>query len=313
MVAEPSAQPREPHDAPSTSSGAGNLSQQPEPLAHSRRLARSIAVTSGKGGVGKTTVSVNLAIQMAAMGRRVVLLDADLGTANVDVQCNLAPHGSLAHVAAGRRTLQDVMVEAPGGFKVIPGASGLANMAALSHAELRRLVSQLHRLEQNTDVLLIDTGAGVGPGVLAFCAAAERMLVVCTPEPTAITDAYAVIKSVHRKGVLPPTHMLINQATDRDEARQVFSRIEATCERFVGIRVHDAGFVPIDPRIQKSVRKRNPFVLDYPQSPSAQSLLSLARRLDQHPTERQPAQTSLWQRMWKAMNLTSSAANRVPA
>ncbi len=284
-----------------------------EPIGASRRLARSIAVTSGKGGVGKTTVSVNLAIQLSALGRRVVLLDADLGTANVDVQCNLAAHGTLAHVAAGRRTLQDVMIEAPGGFKVVPGASGLANMAALSHAELRRLVAQLHRLEQSADVILIDTGAGVGPGVLAFCAAAERMLVITTPEPTAITDAYAVIKSVHRRGVMPPTHLLINQVADGEEAQQVFSRIEATCERFVGISPRDAGYVLTDPRIQKSVRKRSPFVLDYPQSPSAQCIASLARRLDQHTSEATPSRASLWQRMWKALNPTLSAGNRVPA
>ena len=150
-------------------------------------LARTLAITSGKGGVGKTTVAVNLAAQLARLGQRVVLLDADLGTANADVLCNIVPSSTLAHVVAGRRTLQDTIVKAPGGFSLIPGASGLAQMAALNERERSRLLEQLQVLEAEADLVLIDTGAGVSPNVLGFLVAAHEVLVVTSPEPPSRT------------------------------------------------------------------------------------------------------------------------------
>lgn len=265
------------------------------------RLARSIAVTSGKGGVGKTTVSVNLAVQLARMGRRVVLLDADLGTANVDVICNLMPKGTLAHVVAGRMDFDDIALDAPGGFRVIPGASGLANIAALSREQLDHLANQMRRLEANADVILIDTGAGVGPSVHAFCAAAERMLVVTTPEPTAITDAYALIKTVHRPGAsdpterglsgasaamgIPETHLLINQCRDAAEGREVYGRVSAACRHFLDFTPRFAGHVVLDPRVQKAVRLRKPFTLHTPHTAAAKGLHQLAHRLDRAAAE----------------------------
>lgn len=261
------------------------------------RLAQTIAVTSGKGGVGKTTVTVNLAVQLARLGRRVVLLDADLGTANADVMCNLNARNTLAHVVAGHKDIEDIVVEAPGGFRLIPGASGLANMANLSAHEHDRLNAQMRRLESSCDVLLIDTGAGVGPNVLSFCAAAERLLVVTTPEPTSITDAYAVIKTIHAQRTGADIRLLINMVEDEAEARAVFTRIHNVCRRFLGLSPSYAGYVVSDTQVPRAVRLRRPFVLESPHAKASACVLSLAHRLDRHATEPRSSSGGLMNRL----------------
>lgn len=243
---------------------------------------RTLAITSGKGGVGKTTVSVNLAVQLARMGRRVVLLDADLGTANADVLCNLSPTGHLAHVVAGRKPLREAVIEAPGGFRLIPGASGLAQMAALGELERGRLLEQMNEIEAEADVLLIDTGAGVGPNVLGFLAAADEVAVVATSEPTAITDAYAVIKTLTRQRGSVDVRLLVNMVHDRSEGKAVFERIGAVCERFLRLSPRYAGHVVSDPHVPHSVRQRRPFVIESPRSPAALCIQAVAQRLDRH-------------------------------
>jgi len=252
-----------------------------ERLATQRR-ARTVAITSGKGGVGKTTVSVNLSAQLAQMGRRVVLMDADLGTANADVLCNLSPSGTLAHVVAGRKSLEEAVVDAPGGFRLIPGASGLAQMAALGDLERTRLLEQMQPLEASTDLLLIDTGAGVGPNVLGFLATADEVLVVATPEPTAITDAYAVIKTLVRQREQVDIRLLVNMVRDEAEGREVFERIAAVCERFLKISPRFAGYMVNDARVPLSVRRRRPFVLEHPHCAASECMHRLAHRLDRH-------------------------------
>ena len=246
------------------------------------RRARVIAVTSGKGGVGKSSIAVNLAIRLSMMGRRVVLLDADLGTANVDVLCNLTGGANLAHVIDGRSSLAETMVEAPGGFSVIPGASGLARIAALSEFQRENLIAQMREIEQEADVILIDTSAGVGPNVLRFAASADLLLVVTTPEPTAITDAYAVIKSLHQQRPDPDVRILVNMVRDAGEAGAVFDRISTVSRRFLKLSLQYAGHVVHDPRVGLAVRRRHPFVLDSPRCDASSCLGQLAHRLDRH-------------------------------
>ena len=279
------------------SAAAAAISARPR-----HQLAQTIAITSGKGGVGKTTVSVNLAIQLARLGRRVVLLDADLGTANVDVMCNINPSKTLAHVIAGRCDLSEIVIDAPGGFRLVPGASGLANVANLSVHELDRLNAQLRRLEADCDVLLIDTGAGVGMNVLSFCCAADRLLVVTTPEPTSITDAYAVIKTVHSQTADPDIRLLINQVSDETEAKAVFARIGGVCQRFLGLSPGYAGHILKDPMVPRAVRSRRPFSLDAPRGKASTCVLSLAHRLDRHAAESDAARGGLLKRMSKWWN-----------
>ncbi|MEM1211512.1 MAG: MinD/ParA family protein [Planctomycetota bacterium] len=259
--------------------------------------AQSIAVTSGKGGVGKTTVAVNLSVALSKMGRRVVLLDADLGTANADVICDLNPVVGLAAVVAGRRTIDEVVLEAPGGFGLIPGASGLAQMADLSGGQRQRLIDQFDRLDRLADVVVIDTGAGVGANVLGFAAAADRVLVVTTPEPTAITDAYAVIKTAHQRRPGLDVHVLVNIVRDEREAHMVFDRIAMVCHRFLGLMPTYAGYLPADEHVSQAVRARRPFAVMAPASAVSQCVRALAHRLDLHAVEPQPAAAGFLRRL----------------
>ena len=254
--------------------------------------ARTIAITSGKGGVGKSNVSVNLAIRLAQLDRRVILLDADLGTANADVLCNIPPGRNLAHfdlVYAYPWTGEEAMIDAPGGFRLIPGASGIANLAALSTYERDRLIEQMKQLEQEADLILIDTGAGVSPNVLAFLASADQQLVITTPEPTAITDAYAVTKALCRDMAPrePNISVLVNMARNEREAREVFERLAAVCRRFLNIAPQHAGNLLYDPRVGSAVRHRVPFVLHAPQCDATRGIGHLAHRLDRYARTKQ--------------------------
>ena len=244
--------------------------------------ARVLAVTSGKGGVGKTNVAVNLAARLALMGRRVVLMDADLGMANADVLCNLNARATLAHVLTGRCTLADVMVDGPGGFTLIPGVSGLAAIADLSAFERARILEMVSRIEEEHDLLMIDTGAGISAHVLSFVEAADEVLVVTTPEPTAITDAYGLIKTLSRRTDDVDVSVLVNQVRDRKEARRVFDRLDVVCRRFLGIRPLNAGCVMSDPNVISAVRRREPFVLSAPDCPASGCIRQLAHKLDRH-------------------------------
>jgi flagellar biosynthesis protein FlhG len=251
-----------------------------------RRIVRQtsratvIAVTSGKGGVGKSNIAVNLAIKLASVGKRVVLMDADLGLANADVLCNIDLPSNLSHVISRKRELADVMVDGPGGFRLIGGASGLARMADLSDYDRQRLVSALAELEARTDVILIDTGAGISPNVLSFTRSADQVLVVTTPEPTAITDAYAVIKVISRDAPDRPLSLLVNQVRQHGEGRLVYERIAKVARQFLSVHVMDAGFIPSDPEVPAAVRRRTPFLLASPRCPASLCISQLAMRLE---------------------------------
>ncbi len=275
-AASPGSHAVHPHPAHPANPGHGG---------HPARPARVLAVTSGKGGVGKSNIAVNLAVRLSEMGRGVVLLDADLGLANADVLCNVSWRINLAHVIAGRRKLEDAMALAPGGFTMIPGASGLAQMTTLSEYERSHLLSSLLRLEREFDILIIDTAAGISPNVLSFLSSADEVLVVTTPEPTAVTDAYALIKVLTRQRESSKVNVLVNMVRDRDEAVRVFDRINAVSRRFLGVSLAYAGHVLFDPRVQLAVKRRCPFVLDSPDCPASLCLKQLAHKLDRHAAE----------------------------
>ncbi len=241
-------------------------------------LARAVAVTSGKGGVGKTNLAVNLAVCLARLGQRVCLLDADLGLANADVLCSLSPRLTLDHVVRGRCRLAEAMLLAPGGFRLIPGASGVARLADLGGVERLALLEQMAALERVADTLIIDTAAGLSANVLGFAAAARRVVVVTTPEPTAMTDAYGMIKMLSRTAGVR-IELVVNMAGDAAEGLGVFQRLDRVSRTFVGRSLEFAGSVPMDPSVRDAVLHRVPFALYAPQSPATAALGRLAHRL----------------------------------
>jgi flagellar biosynthesis protein FlhG len=243
------------------------------------RQARTLAVTSGKGGVGKSNVALNLAILLSAGGSRVALVDADLALANLDVLLDLSVAFNLSDVVRGRKTLRDVVVDLPSGVQLVPGASGLAQLARLSEFERSRLLRDLSALEADNDVIVVDCGAGIGPDVVHFAAAADNALVVTTPEPTAVTDAYAVVKVLHRHGYAGRASLLVNLASSRHEGRSTYERIAGVARRFLGVRLFDAGYVLADGKVGEAVRRRQPFVLAYPRCQAARCLAALANKL----------------------------------
>ncbi|MFG0251728.1 MAG: MinD/ParA family protein, partial [Phycisphaerales bacterium JB038] len=250
-----------------------------------RPRARIVAISSGKGGVGKTNVAVNLCIALARLGRRVTLLDADLGLANADVICGMSVAAHLGHVVAGRRRLEEVQVWAPGGFRLIPGASGVAGSADATPEQCLRLVEALGRLEDESDLIVIDTGAGSGRVVGSFLSSADTVLVVTTPEPPAITDAYALIKTcVRRRGHAAERPqqlgLIVNQAESEREAQRVHQRIAGVAERFLSLEVALSGWLPFDEVVRESVRKRIPFYIAAPKRNISGCVDSLAQWVD---------------------------------
>lgn len=254
------------------------------------RSARVIAVASGKGGVGKTNICVNLASAFADMGCRTVLLDGDLGLANADVLCGINVRGHLGHVIDGARTIEEITIDAPGGFRLVPGAGGLARLADIDDRRRDELVRGLAALDADADVVIVDCGAGVGANVIAFTLAADCTLAITTPEPTAMADAYGLLKSVtmatrdRRSAALVPKQsptiaMLINQARDRAEAVAVLRRMQGVADRFLGVDLIDAGWIPDDPAVPDAVRRRTPFLVCHPKRPAAQRVRIVARDL----------------------------------
>jgi flagellar biosynthesis protein FlhG len=246
-----------------------------------RQRASVIAITSGKGGVGKSNIAVNLSIKLASAGKNVVLLDADLGLANADVLCNIDLPFNLSHVIARKKELHEVMVTAPGGFKLIGGASGLARMADLTDFDRRRIVEALVAVEQQADSIIIDTGAGISPNVLSFTRAADHVLVVTTPEPTAITDAYAVIKVISKDGVDRRISLLVNQVRSATEAKLVHERVAKVAKNFLGVNVLEAGHMVADDHVRRAVLQRVPFSLSAPKCAASFCVTQLAMRFEQ--------------------------------
>lgn len=246
---------------------------------NARRPARVIAVTSGKGGVGKSNLSVNLAIALADRGRRVIVMDMDLGLANVDLLCDLHPRHTIAHVVSGQREIHEAVVPGPGGIRVLAGAAGIDRLANLDDRERDGLLRGLEQLQLETDVILLDTGAGIGRNTVAFAACADEVLVVTTPEPTAMLDAYAVIKCVARDAPGAVLRLVVNQARSRAEAERIAASVAGVAHRFLNIYVEPAGHVLSDSCVPLAVRRKRPFLLAFPACPAAAGVRALADRL----------------------------------
>lgn len=235
-----------------------------------------IAVTGGKGGVGKTNVSVNLGVAMAQQDKKVLLLDADLGLANIDIMLGLHPQANLHHVLMGDRTLEEVICEGPAGIKVIPAASGIKEMVELSPESHAGLIQAFSEISHEVDVLIVDTAAGITDSVTSFTRAAQEVVVVVCDEPASITDAYAIIKLLSREHGLFRFRILANMASGAQHGREIYNKILKVTDRFLDVALDYMGYVPQDEFLRKSVKKQRAVVEAFPRSKSAQAFVNLA-------------------------------------
>lgn len=259
-----------------------------------RRSTHVMAVVSGKGGVGKTLIAANLSIAMAARGLQVVVFDVDMGLANTDIMLGVESRYTWRDVLAGKRSLEEVVVSAPGRIDLVPGASGVARLANLSEFERYQLRSAIQRVEDRYDLMVLDCGAGISQNVVGLAAWADTIIAVATPEPTAITDAYAMIKSFaqherfnHARSSLG---VIVNLAESRREGQQTFERLAEVSARFLHLPLTDYGYILRDDHVPAAVRERRPVVLRYPRSAASTCVMSsasrLAREMGQPQTER---------------------------
>lgn len=272
------------------------------------RLAKAVAIASGKGGVGKSNIAANLASLLAAKGRRVVLFDADMGCANADLLCGINPKATLEDVLQGRCRLADVMLRGPGGFRLIPGASGVADLASLDAEQRRTLLGQLGALESVVDLMLIDLGAGLGQDTVAFASAADTVLVVCTPEPTSITDAYGAIKAIVGQSPQSDLRLVVNMAASETEGIMVHRRIARVAREHLGVAVGLAGIVPFDSAVRKAVRKRQLFIEAAPRSRATRSIRAIGSSLEDllPKDEQSPVRGGFLQRLVRPVRIRSS-------
>lgn len=249
-----------------------------------RKGARTIAITSGKGGVGKTNFSTNLALMLAKRGLRVIVLDADLGLANLHVVLGVSPHYHLGHVLRGERTLRDILYAAPCGIQIIAGGSGISELANLNDEQRQRFISGLEELDELADIILIDTGAGLSHNVLAFVLAVEEVIVVTTPEPTALADGYATIKVISRENPDAHLRLVVNMAASETEAEATSERLRLVARQFLNLELDVLGHLPQDASVPRAVRAQRPVVLENPNAPIVHTLNEIVDRLGYYPS-----------------------------
>jgi flagellar biosynthesis protein FlhG len=252
-------------------------SAQAPPKSRPRR--RVIAVTSGKGGVGKTNIVTNLALALSRQGVRVLVLDGDLGLANVDLLLGIAPQYDLQDVVLGGRAIEEIVLDGPDGVRIVPASSGVEELANLDEYRTEVLLRSLSELEREVDLILIDSPSGIGSHATSLVQAADEILVVTTPEPTSFSDAYAMIKVLSKRPLKCTPSLLVNQANSEEEALEVARRVRSVAKRFLNLDVPYWGFILADESVPKSVVRQEPFLSTYPYSPASSCIYQLARRV----------------------------------
>lgn len=248
-----------------------------------KQMVKVIAVTGGKGGVGKTNVTLNLAMAMAQMGKKVLVLDADLGLANCDVMLGLRVERNLSHVLSGEAELDDILIEGPFGIKIVPATSGTQAMTELSPAEHAGLIRAFSELRQSFDVLLVDTAAGISDMVLSFSRASQDVLVVVCDEPSSITDAYALMKILSREHAVRKFKIVANMVRSLKEGQELFAKLSRVADRFLDVTLELVATIPFDENVRKAARKQKAFVEAFPKTPASLAVKTLATRAAQWP------------------------------
>lgn len=248
---------------------------------------RVIAVTSGKGGVGKTNLSVNLGVALSKMGQRVALLDADMGLANVDILLGLSPKFNLSHVIAGEKSLQEIMLTSPSGLKIIPASSGLQQMSELSTMEQAGIIRAFSDIDRDLDVLIVDTAAGISSSVVNFARACQEIIVIVCDEPTSLTDAYAYMKLLNKEYGLNQFHIVSNMVATPQEGQQLFNKLNKVVTKYLDLTIQYVGAVPFDDYLRQAVKRQTPVLDAFPRSKSSMAFKNLARQINNWPIKLQ--------------------------
>jgi len=242
-------------------------------------IVRTIAIASGKGGVGKTNITANLAIALRRMNKDVLIFDADLGLSNIDVIFNLATRYNIKHLFSGEKSLRDLIVEGPEGIRILPASSGIQELTSLDEFQRLRLIEEFEAFNEPIDFLLIDTSSGISSNVAFFCMAAQEIIIVTSPEPTAMTDAYALIKVLFTRYQEKEFKILVNSVRSEEEATEVYKRLSRAAERFLSISLDYIGSIPYDKSVERAVRQQRPLIEMFPDSKASQSLINISKRL----------------------------------
>jgi flagellar biosynthesis protein FlhG len=268
-------------------------------LSQESLCTRVVTVTSGKGGVGKTNVVANLAVGLSRLGKRVLVLDADLGLGNIDVLLGLVPRYTLEDVLGGSRHLSDIVIQGPAGIQVLPAGSGLPQLTSLTDSQQLILQSELEDVAGTVDVLLIDTGAGISPNVTYFASAAQETVVVISSEPTSLTDAYALMKVLCRQHREHRFNILVNMVRSQREAVQAFRKLDVAAERFLNVSLTYLGFIPLDDYVPMAVMEQRAVAERFPCSPASRAFAELAKKIAEWPDPQLPKSTVqfLWQQL----------------
>ena len=253
-----------------------------------RATARIISITSGKGGVGKTNIVANLGYQLSRSGQRVLILDADFGLGNLDILLGLAPRYNLSHVLSGEKTIQDILVEGPGKLSILPAASGIQELTQLSREQKMRLLGALDQLLDSMDILLIDSAAGISPNVMDFSVSAQEIMVVVTPEPTSITDAYALMKVLSTRYAEKTCRLIVNQVSSEHEGREIFRQLNLVAQKFLAINMDYFGCILQDDNLVRCVKQQRIVSQAHPESLSTYGFRNLARRTKALPVVKIP-------------------------
>lgn len=247
-------------------------------------LARVITITSGKGGVGKTSLAVNLGIQLQNMGNRVIILDADFGLANIEVMLGIRPKYNLADLIFKGKSLQDIITQGPLGVGFISGGSGIQELVNLNKDQIQLMIQKLYELDEIADVILVDTGAGISEAVLEFVASSSEVFLVVTPEPTSITDAYALLKTLDKRIDFQSHHtsikMISNRVDDAERGVSLFHKLNTVVNEFLSVKLEYLGAVPNDDYVRRAIISQSPVTIRYPDAAASQAIFDLAIQVD---------------------------------
>ncbi len=266
------------------------INHVPVPVVPVKRSARVITVTSGKGGVGKTNITINLAIALSEQGLRVIILDADFGLANIDVLFGIIPQYTLVDVIKNKKSIMEIITNGPRNTKFISGGSGVEDLVKLDKEQIMKFVENMALLDKLADIIIVDTGAGLSDNVMSFIMAADDVLLITTPEPTSVTDAYALIKMVSNRDKTKKMRVIVNRADNTDEANDIMNKLALVAEKFLGIVLEPAGYILHDDAIVKAVKLQHPFLISFPKSQATRSIKEISTKLIEKGKTEEPMQ-----------------------